>query len=425
MFLRISHFFGSIILLICILSLIDVTRAEETNESDESNETKKKPSNENIPEEEKDPAKEEHTTETIQESLEKMEEEAISEIVPVIVKNEEKELEEEEKQEKAEEENKEKSEEEEKKEIEEEENKLEEEEKESAEVKEEKGKETEEFSTSKASPSDQNPETTSASATPNTETSTEKGQTPKDTFLVWSSKGKICLLAKFKAVFSISYLSKGGDQKAEITVPKDAYSKGKCDSNDKLPLLQVSWGKYAFTMMFNKTEDNWAVTSMELSYDTSEPLFDGATYVSFLTFYLLLRFLFIEFIYLNTLNQIKAGKKTARSRNVNSFETPLGKSYFCPAQEVVTLYVANKPTVTARIKELRLQPFEVENGQFSPAHRCSKVIIDGLEETPFVQDETVPLAVGCTLALITLFILVGFSVHRAYNAAKVDYNSME
>ncbi|GIY68684.1 uncharacterized protein CEXT_130251 [Caerostris extrusa] len=133
-------------------------------------------------------------------------------------------------------------------------------------------------------------------------------------------------------------------------------------------------------MMFNKTEDNWAVTSMELSYDTSEPLFDGATY---------------------------------------------GKSYFCPAQEVVTLYVANKPTVTARIKELRLQPFEVENGQFSPAHRCSKVIIDGLEETPFVQDETVPLAVGCTLALITLFILVGFSVHRAYNAAKVDYNSME
>ncbi|GIY68681.1 hypothetical protein CEXT_130241 [Caerostris extrusa] len=90
-------FFGSIILLICILSLIDVTRAEETNESDESNETKKKPSNENIPEEEKGPAKEEDTTETIQESLEKMEEEAISEIVPVIVKNEEKELEEEEK----------------------------------------------------------------------------------------------------------------------------------------------------------------------------------------------------------------------------------------------------------------------------------------------------------------------------------------
>ncbi|GFX36675.1 lysosome-associated membrane glycoprotein 5 [Trichonephila clavipes] len=58
-------------------------------------------------------------------------------------------------------------------------------------------------------------------------------------------------------------------------------------------------------------------------------------------------------------------------------------------------------------------------------HRCNKVIIDGLEETPFVQDETVPLAVGCTLALITLFILVGFSIHRAYHAAKVDYNSME
>lgn len=58
-------------------------------------------------------------------------------------------------------------------------------------------------------------------------------------------------------------------------------------------------------------------------------------------------------------------------------------------------------------------------------HRCNQVVFGGLDEEPFVQDETVPLAVGCTLALITLLILVGFAVHRAYHAAKVDYNTME
>ena len=62
---------------------------------------------------------------------------------------------------------------------------------------------------------------------------------------------------------------------------------------------------------------------------------------------------------------------------------------------------------------------------FVLGHRCNQVVIGGPDEEPFVQDETVPLAVGCTLALITLLILVGFSVHRAYNAAKVDYNTME
>lgn len=53
------------------------------------------------------------------------------------------------------------------------------------------------------------------------------------------------------------------------------------------------------------------------------------------------------------------------------------------------------------------------------------MVIGGLEEEPFFQDETIPLAVGLTLALITLSILTGFSVHRAYHAAKVDYNTME
>ncbi|GFX36669.1 uncharacterized protein TNCV_580481 [Trichonephila clavipes] len=215
-------------------------------------------------------------------------------------------------------------------------------------------KSEESTSGSKSTSSEEKPETTSAASmlvTDKDETNAEKEEAPKDTFAVWSSKRKICLLAKFHAVFSIIYSSKGGEQKAEITVPKNGYSKGKCGSSTKSPLLQVSWQKYAFTMMFNKTEeDNWVVTSMELTYDTSEPLFDGAT---------------------------NAGKKTARSKDLSLFETPLKKSYYCPAEERVLLYTGNKQVVTARIKELQLQPYEVEDGQFSSVMKdlCSDVLI--------------------------------------------------
>ncbi|PRD29115.1 UNVERIFIED_CONTAM: hypothetical protein NCL1_30369 [Trichonephila clavipes] len=116
-------------------------------------------------------------------------------------------------------------------------------------------KSEESTSGSKSTSSEEKPETTSAASmlvTDKDETNAEKEEAPKDTFAVWSSKRKICLLAKFHAVFSIIYSSKGGEQKAEITVPKNGYSKGKCGSSTKSPLLQVSWQKYAFTMMFNK-----------------------------------------------------------------------------------------------------------------------------------------------------------------------------
>ncbi|CAL1261036.1 unnamed protein product [Larinioides sclopetarius] len=125
--------------------------------------------------------------------------------------------------------------------------------------------------------SEKEQETTISYAIENTKATLEKEEPPKDTFAVWSDKTKICLLAKLHAVFSIVYSSQRGEEKAEVTIPKTANSKGKCGPNTKFPVLQLSWGKCVFKMVFNKTdEENWALTSMELTYDTAEPLFDGA-----------------------------------------------------------------------------------------------------------------------------------------------------
>lgn len=226
-----------------------------------------------------------------------------------------------------------------------------------------------------------------------------KEEPPKDAFILRNANGKICILAKFHSTIIITYPGKTYEQKVEVTVPLSGHVKGKCEGPDKPSSLKISWGKFIFSLHFNKTsEDLWSVTLVQLTYDTSEGLFDGAANLE---------------------------KVTAKSKKVSLFETPVGKSYYCPAQEVIILYNENQQVANVDLKEIHLQPYAVEDGKFSTIHRCNRVDFGGLDEEPFVQDETVPLAVGCTLALITLLILVGFSVHRAYNAAKVDYNTVE
>ena len=62
-------------------------------------------------------------------------------------------------------------------------------------------------------------------------------------------------------------------------------------------------------------------------------------------------------------------KITAKSKKVNLFETPYGKSYFCPAQEVILLYREEQHVATVRLKEIHLQPYDVEDGKFSPSEK--------------------------------------------------------
>lgn len=56
---------------------------------------------------------------------------------------------------------------------------------------------------------------------------------------------------------------------------------------------------------------------------------------------------------------------TAKSKMINLFETPFGKSYFCPGHEVIPLYRENQQVATVRMKEIHLQAFDVEEGKFS------------------------------------------------------------
>lgn len=45
-------------------------------------------------------------------------------------------------------------------------------------------------------------------------------------------------------------------------------------------------------------------------------------------------------------------------------------------------------------------------------------------QDPFPQDETVPIAVGSTLAVAAVAVVVGYALYRSVFVRRVDYNTM-
>ncbi|XP_067118984.1 lysosome-associated membrane glycoprotein 1-like, partial [Centruroides vittatus] len=176
------------------------------------------------------------------------------------------------------------------------------------------------------------------------------------TYLVRNTKGKICILAKFLATFTILYSTPEGKRSSVMSLPSNAISGGRC-GRQKPPILQISWPNFRFIITFFKIvsekniPDQWAINSVVLFYNTSGYLFDGA---------------------------INKGMKTAKSdEKIALFEAvSVGKSYYCPASEAIAMYNSKKvQVVTVKLSYMRIQPYKIKNGMFSEAQNCSKIRI--------------------------------------------------
>ncbi|XP_064484141.1 lysosome-associated membrane glycoprotein 1-like [Ornithodoros turicata] len=231
-----------------------------------------------------------------------------------------------------------------------------------------------------------------------------KAPIPEFSFGVWNPvDGTVCILAKFQAFFTISYNSRGGHQTVTIKMPETAKSKGVCATETTEPILELTWPIFRFTMLFARTpgdkndKGSWSVHSLTLQFNTNSQFFPGA---------------------------INTGVRTARSGdNMTLFETPMGESYFCPTPKLVTLTESRGARhVAVQFKDLRIQAYEFL-GTYGPAHRCSQVRMAGVQD-PFPQDETVPIAVGSTLAVMAVAVVVGYAIYRSVLIRRVDYNTM-
>lgn len=244
-----------------------------------------------------------------------------------------------------------------------------------------------------------------AAPAPGTPLVPPKAPIPEFSFGVWNATdGTVCILAKFQVFFTITYAGRGGLQTVTLKMPESAKAKGICPTEDQEPVLELTWPVFRFILMFSrvppvndKGKGSWKVSGLEIQFNTNSPFFPGAT---------------------------NAGKRTARSpENMTLFETPMGESYFCPTPKLVTLTDSRGGRkVAVQFKDLRIQAYEFQ-GTYGPAHRCSQVRMAGVQD-PFPQDETVPIAVGSTLAVAAVAVVVGYALYRSVFVRRVDYNTM-
>ncbi|XP_023218959.1 lysosome-associated membrane glycoprotein 5-like [Centruroides sculpturatus] len=225
-------------------------------------------------------------------------------------------------------------------------------------------------------------------------------------FPMWDKTGRLCLLAEFRATFTIFYKNRLGDQKVVVHLPKNPHVKGICASNSQNPILQMFWSEFSYSLIFSKLphrdkEDGefWGVKSMELTYDSAGPLFGDAS---------------------------DAGKKSATFLEDDIWlKVPLNKSYYCKSPEPLYLYDSKKEkTVMVVLDDVQIQPYGIVNGQFSEAHQCSEATVESRSQI-VNRDETVPMAVGSTFAILTLIGVSGYAAYRTMTARRVDYSTME
>ncbi|XP_022657343.1 lysosome-associated membrane glycoprotein 5-like [Varroa destructor] len=225
---------------------------------------------------------------------------------------------------------------------------------------------------------------------------------PEHSLAVWDSDGTICILARFQAFFTIPYATAVGMQYASMKMPpnRELGTRGVCSTDSRDPQFEVQWPLFKFIMHFTRSRQrsSWYVNKLEVQYNTNSPLFPGA---------------------------LKAGRRYASTtHNISLFMTPMGQSYGCPLHPPLALAIVNSSAkIMVKLKDMRLQAYQL-TGNYGPLSRCQQVAMAHTLD-PYNYDRTVPVAVGSTLAGVSIATVVGYALYRSVFARKVDYGAVQ
>ncbi|XP_044283335.1 lysosome-associated membrane glycoprotein 2 isoform X1 [Varanus komodoensis] len=89
---------------------------------------------------------------------------------------------------------------------------------------------------------------------------------------------------------------------------------------------------------------------------------------------------------------------SAANRSLSYWEASLGSAYMCKSEETIAV----SPTYKINVFNLKIQPFEVEDNEFSAAEECN----------PDVDNYFVPIMVGAALAGLIFLVLMAYFVGR-------------
>lgn len=115
--------------------------------------------------------------------------------------------------------------------------------------------------------------------------------------------------------------------------------------------------------------------------------------------------------------------KLSTPTNALLFPTPVGKSYTCDQENVITMFAQGQNDMSGHLaklylRDLRMQSFMYkEASTWGPPFQCSA--------SGSYRDETAPVAVGSTLAVVVLATITGYGIWRYFKVKKVQYGTME
>ncbi|GAB0087676.1 uncharacterized protein DMENIID0001_020150 [Sergentomyia squamirostris] len=219
-------------------------------------------------------------------------------------------------------------------------------------------------------------------------------------YRVNATNGATCILIRTDGLLSIQYRDRlGEDKEADVFLPDDVNLRGECDEDESS--YTMGFKGFELTMNFKKTPggERWYINNVDLSYSSSNKVFEHPDRPN-----------------LNV-------KLSTPAHNTLLFPTPVGKSYTCDTEQVITMYAQDEDDRSGHLaklylRDLRMQAFMYKKANtWGPSYQCSA--------TGTYRDETAPIAVGSTLAVMTLCIITGYGLWRYFKVKKVQYGTME
>ncbi|KAF5279365.1 hypothetical protein FQA39_LY05475 [Lamprigera yunnana] len=218
-------------------------------------------------------------------------------------------------------------------------------------------------------------------------------------YKISASNGATCVLLKVDGLIEIYFKSHIGNEQADTYMPEDALVEGNCKYEDTAS-MKITWDGYSMIWNFAKTPggERWYVSRIEVTVSIKiERYHSIRSYMLPLTTFKL-------------------------THDQMLFPTPVGKSYACEESTLTLTFPEgeyNPAFLSGKVylRTFQLQPFMYKGANFGTAYDCNSQLT--------FKSETVPIAVGSTLAIAVLATVTGYSVYRYFRIKKVQYNTME
>lgn len=212
------------------------------------------------------------------------------------------------------------------------------------------------------------------------------------------TSGATCILIQTDGLLSIQYRDKyGEDKEADTFMPDQMDISGECWEDESK--VSLGWKGFVLNIYFSKTPggERWYVNSVDLYYSSSNKIFEH-------------------------IDRPGLDVKLSTPPGTLLFPTPVGKSYICDQEVVITMFSQDENDKAGHLaklylRELRMQSFMYKSSNiWGPTFQCSA--------TGTYRDETAPIAVGSTLAVATVCTVVGYGLWRYFKVKKFQYGTM-